>query len=335
MLPPRTEARVGRFLVVRSLFRWYVCGTLRIVSTANGAPLPTEPEARCLLVGPESVTWRHASDARLYLVMLYPLLLQVAHPTVSAGVRDFSDFERRPWDRLLHTLDYVSLLVYGGEQAIAAGRRLREIHKGFQGVRADGERYYALEPSAYAWVHATLLHSYVAGHRQFGSPMRPDQVDRFYREYRALGRLIGVRTEELPETWDGFGSYFARVSESVLAPTESLATVLRSVRHSAAPLPLPQPVWNLARVPARRSLWLGGIGLLEPGLRRRLQIPWSDSDERAFQALGRFTRGLTPVMPPALRVMGPGQLRLRRRAIARGPLGPDLPSDGHPVAASA
>src|SRR6202021_1040506 len=106
------------------------------------------------------------------------------HPTVSAGVRDFSDFERRPWNRLLRTLDYVSLLVYGGEQAIAARGRLREIHKGFRGRRADGERYYALEPSAYAWVHATLLHSYVAGHRQFGRPMPPDQVDRFYREYR-------------------------------------------------------------------------------------------------------------------------------------------------------
>jgi uncharacterized protein (DUF2236 family) len=297
-------------------------------------PLPGEREASGLLVGPESVTWRYASDARLYLAMLYPLLLQVAHPTVSAGVRDFSDFERRPWNRLLRTLDYVSLLVYGGEQAIAAGRRLREIHKGFQGARADGERYYALEPSAYAWVHATLLHSYVAGHRQFGRPMRPDQIDRFYREYRGLGRLIGVRTEALPETWDAFGPYFSRVSDSVLAPTESLAAVLRSVRRSAPPLPLPRPVWNTVRQPAQRSLWLGGIGLLEPGLRRRLQIPWSDGDERAFQALGRVTRGLTPVMPAALRVMGPGQLRLRRRAIARGPLAPGEP-DRRPTAATA
>lgn len=294
---------------------------MRITRTSATAPFPTEAEARRLLVGPESVTWRYASDARLYLVMLYPLLLQVAHPTVSAGVRDFSDFERRPWNRLVRTLDYVSLLVYGGEQAIAAGRRLREIHKGFRGVRADGERYFALEPSAYAWVHATLLDSYIAGHRQFGRPMRPDQVDRFYREYRGLGRLIGVRTGELPETWDAFGPYFERVSESALGPTESLAAVLRSVRRSAPPLPLPRPVWNTVRIPTRRALWLGGIGLLDPGLRRRLQIPWSEADERAFQSLGRFTRSLTPVMPPALRVMGPGQLRLRRRGIARGPLG--------------
>ncbi len=42
---------------------------------------PAESELGGLLVGPESVSWRYTSDARLYLVMLYPLLLQVAHPT--------------------------------------------------------------------------------------------------------------------------------------------------------------------------------------------------------------------------------------------------------------
>src|SRR5947209_20205911 len=107
--------------------------------TAGGSLFPSDTEAEALLVGPESMTWQRASDARLYLVMLYPLLLQVAHPTVGAGVRDYSDFESRPWDRLWRTLDYVSLIVYGGHDAIATGRRLRALHKGFTGVREDGE----------------------------------------------------------------------------------------------------------------------------------------------------------------------------------------------------
>src|SRR5205085_12678352 len=150
---------------------------------------PTDEELDSLLVGPDSVTWRFASDARLYLVMLYPLLLQVAHPTVAAGVHDYSDFEQRPWDRLLRTLDYVSLLVYSGEEAVAVGRRLRELHKQFRGTREDGERYYALEPEAYAWVHATLLESYVVGHAQLGSAVSAPETETFYREYRRLGRL--------------------------------------------------------------------------------------------------------------------------------------------------
>src|SRR5436309_13412262 len=105
---------------------------------------PSDDELGQVLVGEDSVAWRYCSDARLYLVMLYPLLLQVAHPTVGAGVRDFSDFERRPWQRLLRSLDWVSLLIYGGNDAVAAGRRLRAVHKEFRGTREDGKPYYAL-----------------------------------------------------------------------------------------------------------------------------------------------------------------------------------------------
>src|SRR5947209_17536516 len=100
------------------------------MSVTPHAIFPDQNEARELLVGPDSVSWRIVSDVRLYTVMLYPLLLQVAHPTVGAGVHDYSDFERRPWQRLIRTIDYVTLLVYGGEAAIPAGRRLREMHKG-------------------------------------------------------------------------------------------------------------------------------------------------------------------------------------------------------------
>ena len=101
-------------------------------STRNPNPMtstvfPPDSELDQVLVGPDSVTWRITSDARLYSVMLYPLLLQVAHPTVGAGVRDYSDFERRPWNRLLRTIDYVTLLVYGGPDAVPAGRRLRDM----------------------------------------------------------------------------------------------------------------------------------------------------------------------------------------------------------------
>src|SRR5947209_16044529 len=133
-----------------------------------GRLFPTDDELDSLLVGPGSLTWQFGSDVRLFLVMVYALLLQVAHPTVGAGVRDYSDFERRPWNRLLRTIDYVTLLVYGGDRAPDAGRRLRELHKRFRGTREDGRRYHALEPDAYAWVHATLIDTYVRGHAHFG-----------------------------------------------------------------------------------------------------------------------------------------------------------------------
>ncbi len=285
---------------------------------------PSEEDAARLIPGRGSITWRRASDARLHSVMLYPLLLQVAHPTVGAGVRDYSDFESRPWDRLLRTIDYVSLLVYGGRDAIAGGRRLRAIHKGFKGVREDGERYYALEPDAYAWVHATLLETYVAGHAHFGTPMNPAETERFYREYRGLGRLIGVRERDLPESWDEFRVYFDRMIDTELVRTVSVDRVLRSTQDPIKPaVAIPDTLWRLARLPARRGLYVGGVGLMKPSLKERLGITWSRRDETEFRLAGAVSRSLTPVMPERFKVMGPATLRWRASEIRRGPLGAD------------
>ncbi len=273
-------------------------------------------------MGPDSVAWRRASDVRLYAVMLYPLLLQVAHPTVGAGVRDYSDFENRPWNRLMGTIDYVSLLVYGGRDAVPAGRRLRELHQEFKGVREDGQSYHALEPDAYAWVHATLIETYVAGHANFGQPMTREETERFYAEYRGLGRLIGVRDDDLPDSWAGFRQYFERMTSQELVRTTSVDSVLGAIRQAPPPpFPIPDLVWRALRLPASQVLRLGGIGMMSPSLRQRLGIAWKPAEETQFQVLGRLSRSLTPVMPKSLRVTGPSQLRWRRKAIAQGPLG--------------
>jgi uncharacterized protein (DUF2236 family) len=283
---------------------------------------PSQTEIDEILVGPDSVAWQRVSDIRLYLVMVYALLLQVAHPTVGAGVRDYSDFERRPWHRLLRTVDYVTLLVYGGPQAAPAGRRLRELHRRFTGVREDGRRYHALEPEAYAWVHATLIDTYVTGHAHFGTPMSAEETERFYAEYRRLGRLIGVRDRDLPDTWAGFRGYFERMTREELEHNESVDRVLRAIRRVPPPPgPVPSLAWRAFRMPAADALRLGGVGPMSPELRERLKISWTWRDQARYRALGRMTRSLTPILPRALRVTGPGQLSWRQDAIARGPLG--------------
>lgn len=286
-----------------------------------GALFPSDTEVDRLLVGPGSVAWRVASDARLNLAMLYPLLLQVAHPTVDAGVTDFSEFDREPWKRLVRTADYVNLLVYGGREALVAGRRVRALHQRFRGTREDGARYSALEPHAYAWVHATLLDTYVRAHAHLGTPMSADETDRFYREYRGLGRLIGVREDDLPADWHGFCAYFRRTARYQLRRTASVDRVLKMIRDlRTPPLPLPAPLWRALRLPARRAAWLGGIGLMDPWLRRSLGLSWSAIDEAEFRVLGTVCRGLTPVLPDSFKVTGPEHLRARRDAIAQGPL---------------
>jgi uncharacterized protein (DUF2236 family) len=283
---------------------------------------PTEAEVDDLILGPDSVAWRATSDLRLNVAMLYPLILQVAHPTVDAGVAGHSDFEQRPWDRLMRTMDYVSLLVYGGPDAADAGRRLRRLHRRFKGTKADGTHYSALEPEAYAWVHATLLASYVHAHAHFGTPMSTEDTHRFYAEYRGLGRLIGVRERDLPDSWPRFETYFRRTARATLTRTTSLQRVLNAFDHvDAPPTPITGRLWPAIRLPARRMVRLGGVGLLEPAVRRRLGLGWSALDEAQFRALGIVSRGLGPVMPASLKITGPDHLRWRSDAIESGPLG--------------
>jgi uncharacterized protein (DUF2236 family) len=146
---------------------------------------------------------------------------------------------------------------------------------------------------------------------------------RFYQEYRGLGRLIGVRYRDLPDDWAGFQRYYDHMVERELVHTEAVDQVLRAVGKAAAPpAPISKALWPVVRIPTRRALWLGGVGLLGPSLRERLDIRWSRLDEAQFRALGVAYRSLTPVMPQSLRVTGPAQLRYRERAIAVGPLGP-------------
>jgi uncharacterized protein (DUF2236 family) len=214
------------------------------------------------------------------------------------------------------------------------GGPLHEIHKGFKGFKSDGQQYYALEPEAYAWVHATLLDAYVTGHAYCGRPMTLAQVECFYEEYRGLGRFVGVREDELPADWDGFRAYFDDVVATQLEHTESVDRVLRSINEVAIPR-LPDPIVRALPLPARRLVYLGGVGLLPQTLRDRCKIRWTRREEREFRAIGAVARRMTPVMPKHMLISGPTQLRWRRGAIARGPLGPGREASGEPLVTAA
>jgi uncharacterized protein (DUF2236 family) len=284
--------------------------------------LPGRDQAAELIPPEGGVTWRIAGDARLFGASGYALLLQVMHPTVGAGVTQHSNFKQDPWGRLLRTLDYTSSVVYGGpELAWEVGRRVREMHKRIKGVRPDGRRYHALEPGPYAWVHATLAEAIIRAQRAFCSPpLRPAEAEEFWAEWRRMGRLVGVRPDDLPESWPGLLAYFDEMVERELEDTEAAQDVLAALLDPAAP-PLPwmrDGVWRVLRWPSTRAGSLATLGLLPPVLRERLGVEWGPGRERRFRALARLARASRPLMPPQARNFGPHYLRWRREAIARG-----------------
>jgi len=301
--------------------------------------LPSPEEIPTLVARRDGVVWRYAGDARLLGTGAYAILLQVGHPTVGAGVTEHSDFRGDPWGRLLRTLDYTSVMTYGTpKQAGEMGRRIREMHKHIKGVKPDGERYSALEPEAYAWVHATLAHSIVRGHELLGTAIPAGELEEFYAEWRRGGRLIGVRERDLPETWAEFGPYFDCMVEERLERTAAVDEVIESLAAPTTPdlRWLPDSAWRLARIPAAHQISLVTGGLLSPRLRELFGVEWSRSKQRQLAALAAASRAATPLMPGSLRNFGPGYLRWRREAIARGDAAsPSRAPSRHPAAAAA
>jgi uncharacterized protein (DUF2236 family) len=286
---------------------------------ASVMPAPSEWEA--LVPGPHTVTWRRAGDARMLIAAGYALLLQVSHPTVGAGVSEHSQFRREPWGRLLRTLDYSYTMVYGGAQAAGEmGRRIRGFHTHIRGVGADGRPYHALEPDAYAWVHATLAEAIVRAHERFGRPLREAQRERFWSEWRTLGRLLGIRERDLPCGFQGFEAYVREMLAGTLVHTAAVDDVLAALAHPSAPevALLREPLWALARVPLGHVLELASVGLLTPPLRERFGLSWSGAQELELRALGATLRAATPLMPAWLQNTGERYLSVRARAIASG-----------------
>jgi uncharacterized protein (DUF2236 family) len=281
--------------------------------------LPSPEDAPGLIPRPDGPVWRAAGDLRLLAASGYALLLQVAHPTVGAGVMEHSNFREDPWGRLLRTLDYVNGSIYGGPvMAAEIGARVRAMHKGIKGVRPDGERYHALEPGAYAWVHATLASSLVDGHTVFGTPMPQAEVDGFWAEWRRLGRLIGVRESDLPDTWEGFRTYFDRVVDTELKDNPTVHMVLDTLARPAPPPLMPRRAWRVLRRPIAAVQRVQTVGMLPPRLRAALNLEWSAADERLFRATAALSRAGRPFVRGPVREFGPVYLRWRRQALERG-----------------
>ncbi|TCO65811.1 oxygenase MpaB family protein [Actinocrispum wychmicini] len=257
------------------------------------------------MIGPGSATWRNAVDWRLLLGSGRALLLQVAHPTVGAGVADHSDFRKRPWQRLRRTIDSLMLQEYGGERAYTEARRLRELHKGFKGVDQHGQRYSALDPDAYCWVHATLFEAGVDLHANFGPPLPLAEQHRLYAEWRWLGEVLGIKASRMPATLTGFWEYFRHMVADELADNKSVRDVLASLADRKPVKPpwphLPDPVWRLAGPVASGVLMTATVGTLPPPFRSRLGLQWTKADELRLRALKRAVRVGMPLVPPRLR----------------------------------
>ena len=250
-----------------------------------------------------TAAWRYFGDFRDALLAGQVLVLQVAHPIVAAGVRDHSDYREDPWARLMRTVASLSIYVYGGTKgAQVEAERLRNLHRSFTGT-ADGRRYSALDPGAYAWVHATLVMAPVDAQRFFGRPLSTSELDEYYAQMCGIGRILGVRERDLPPTWPDFERYYREMIAG-FGPNETIGTLFETIDTVRKPFSrMSDRRWSRLQKGYSSAQMFLIRATLPPELRARLGLQWTAEDARKFSRFCRVTRVLGTLVPPPLRTV--------------------------------
>ncbi|MEU9943394.1 oxygenase MpaB family protein [Streptomyces lavendulae] len=274
---------------------------------------------------PGGVLWTTAGDIRSLLTLPAAFTLQVAHPAVGAGVDRYSVFRTDPWGRGERSLRSVQLWVYGGDEAAAEGRRVRRLHKEIQGTDTRGRRYHSLDPACYAWVHATGFPVALHSGRYLFRRITPAQERLLYREWLQVGRILGLRDRDMPQTVEEFWPYYRRM----LAEEIELTKVARELLATDTDLPRPEVAspalrlllrigWPLLRTAYLRFRAFVTVGYMPPDARAVLGLEWTPAQERALRRMSTALRILVPLLPERLRYLPLARAaRARRRAGTR------------------
>ncbi|MFD6228071.1 oxygenase MpaB family protein [Streptomyces sp. NPDC060232] len=279
-------------------------------TAARATPEPSAARTDPAPPPPGGVLWTIAGDIRALLMLPAAFTMQVAHPAIAAGVDEHSVFRTDPWGRGERSLRSVQLWVYGGEEAAEEGRRVRRLHKDIQGTDTRGRRYHSLDPACYAWVHATGFPVYLYAGRYLLRRFTPAQEQQLYREWLQVGRILGLRDRDMPQTIEEYWTYWARMLAEEIEPT----AVARELVATDVPLPRPEGgplllrlllrlTWPAVRVAFLRLRAFVTAGYMPPEARAAIGLDWSPAQERRLRRFSTAVRLIVPLLPERLRYL--------------------------------
>jgi len=218
------------------------------------------------------------------------LLMQLAHPSVAAGVDEHSDFRADPLRRLRRTVRLTMAIIFGDrETALAAVRTVNRVHS-----RVRGQGYHALDPDLLLWVHATLVDSALVTYATFVKPVTPHEREDFYQESKLAGEMLGIPRGHFPDRVDDFDRYMTRMLDG--------AGVAVSDRSRALGRLVLRPRVRLLPGAAMIPFEIVTAGLLPPALREQYGLRWGSGQRRAFRIAAATLPRVVRFTPPVLRV---------------------------------
>jgi uncharacterized protein (DUF2236 family) len=186
--------------------------------------------------GPRSLIWQVDREAAIFLGAGRALLLQLAHPWVTAAIEQHSQTFADPIRRFHRAFGIVFTMVFGTlDQSLSAARRLHHRHadiKGFlpstAGRFSAGSPYLADAVTALLWVHATLTDTALAAREQILVPLTHEQQERYYTESQLFAGLFGIPRRCLAADWTAFSAYLEAMLRS---DTLSVTPAARVMAH--------------------------------------------------------------------------------------------------------
>ncbi|CAH0353710.1 MAG: oxygenase MpaB family protein [Sphingobium sp.] len=217
----------------------------------------------------DSVIWRVHGDVTTMMVGgVSALLMQMLHPAALAGIWDHSTFRDDMLGRLRRTARFIAVTTYADQaDALAAVKRVKDVHSQVTGTLPDGTPYSANEPHLLAWVHVTEALCFLDAWIRYGEPgMSEADQDSYFAQFALIAQMLGA--DPVPQTR---AKAEARVEtmRPALSADARTKEIARLVLRQKAPAPAAAPVQAMIMDAAVDLLppWASGLhGIVGPRL---------------------------------------------------------------------
>lgn len=266
------------------------------------APLGAEA-----LVPADSISWRVFGNAvTLFVGGVTAVILELAEPSVRAGVWDHSSFRRDPMQRLRRTGMAAMITVYAPRaEAEAMIARVNAMHAKVRGTLPDGTAYRASDTRLLDWVQATASFGFVEAYSRFAAPLSQAEKSRAFAEAQPAAKLYGATGA--PQSLGAWEQMLAHTLPS-LEPSDTLGEFL-SIMKSA-------PILPASLRPMQSLLVAAAVTILPDQVRRKLDLDHAGlrrGGETLVSAMSRTAAMLLPRSAPQV------QARRRMRLVGAVP----------------
>jgi len=231
------------------------------------------------LVSAQSVSWRiFKNPIALFVGGTAAVILELAEPSVRAGIWEYSSFRKNPLGRLQRTGLAAMITVYGArsiaEPMIA---RVVRMHAAIQGKTPSGASYSASDPRLLTWVHATASFGFAEAYNRYVNPLSEGDFNSLYLEGTPVSRLYGAT--DPPGSVDEMRSLFESAAAQ-FAPSPIIFEFLQIMRETIA---FPRPLHWMQPMLVRAA-----VELIPGWIRQRLGLSASHGLHRHERWLARM-----------------------------------------------